>query len=78
MWRNLSTSDTSRQICFVTVYVVLFQNQFVCFLGCFVKKDILLLFTRFCLRGEKLNKKLCPRRKKDKYEEWELKWAKDV
>ena len=48
-WRNFSTWEMWRQICFVTIHAVLSWNLFYCHIHYFAMKDILSQFTRFCV-----------------------------
>ena len=59
LWRNFSTWEMWRQICFVANFAVLLPSTLFC-------RKIHLIAIYSLLRGEKFNQKLCLWRKKDK------------
>ena len=77
MWRQICHLEkflhirNVETICFVLIYAVLSQNQFVLPFILFCREinfDAIYAF----LRGEKFRQKLCLWRKKDKYQVWNL------
>ena len=75
MWRQICHLEkflrirNVETICFVLIYAVLSQNQFVLPFTLFCRKINFVAIYAF-LRGEKFRQKLCLWRKKDKYQVW--------
>ena len=84
IWRNISTWEIWSKICRVEK-IVYNLWCFHAYCAVLLQNRLILRFTLFCrkicfvaiyalLRGEKLSKKLCPWRKKDKYDVWYRYW----
>jgi len=75
MWRQICHLEkflhirNVETICFVLIYAVLSQNQFVLPFTLFCREINFVAIYAF-LRGEKFRQKLCLWRKKDKYQVW--------